>query len=144
MRRWYQPQTLGDSMDKQIRDLVLAQVPLRERPIILPSRSPNTAVFDNNNRPFSSLKASSMSRAESRAPASQSPDPQAPAYDLAMLPNGRAKRFIPPGNLGRRIFHQPLGRFQPSRAIPIPVALAPLRTVLVVLSSKRVARPRLQ
>ena len=30
------PQTLGDAIDKQIRDLVLAQVPLRERPVILP------------------------------------------------------------------------------------------------------------
>ena len=56
-----------------------------------------------------------------------------------MLPNGRAERLIPPGNLGRRIVHPPLGRFQPSRAIPIPVALARLRTVLVVLASKRIA-----
>src|SRR4030095_11767475 len=56
-----------------------------------------------------------------------------------MLANGRAERLISPGNLWRRIFYQPLGRFQPSRAIPIPVALPRLRTVLVELSSKRVA-----
>ena len=46
---------------------------------------------------------------------------------LEMLPNGRAERLIPPGNLGRRIVHPPLGRFQPSWAIPISVALARLR-----------------
>src|SRR5262245_22354799 len=28
---------------------------------------------------------------------------------LEMLPNGRAERLIPPGNLWHRIFHQPLG-----------------------------------
>jgi hypothetical protein len=31
---------LGDAIDKQIRDLVLAQVPLRERPVILPQPLP--------------------------------------------------------------------------------------------------------
>src|SRR5436309_348643 len=34
------PQTLGDAIDKQIRDLVLAQVPLRERLVILPQPLP--------------------------------------------------------------------------------------------------------
>ena len=34
------PQTLGDPIDKQISDLVLAQVPLRERPVILPQPLP--------------------------------------------------------------------------------------------------------
>ena len=34
------PQTLGDPIDKQIGDLVLAQVPLRERPVILPQPLP--------------------------------------------------------------------------------------------------------
>src|SRR5262245_18161975 len=56
-----------------------------------------------------------------------------------MLPNGRAKRLIPPRDLRRRIFHRPLGRPQPSRAISIPVALARLRPVLVVISSQHVA-----
>ena len=56
-----------------------------------------------------------------------------------MLPNARAERFIPPRDLRRRIFHQPLGRFQPSRAIPIPVTLARLRTVRVVRSPQRIA-----
>ena len=56
-----------------------------------------------------------------------------------MLPNGRAKRRIPPGDLRRGIFHQPLGRLQPPRAVPIPVSLARLRTVLVVISPNRVA-----
>src|SRR5262249_2154283 len=54
---------------------------------------------------------------------------------LEMLPNGRTKRLIPAGNLWRRIFHQPLCRPQPSRAISIPVALAGLRVMLVVLAS---------
>jgi hypothetical protein len=61
-----------------------------------------------------------------------------------MLPNGRAKRLIPPGNLWRRIFHQPLCRPQPSRAISIPVALAGLRPVLVVISPQHVAGFALQ
>src|SRR5262249_1999542 len=61
-----------------------------------------------------------------------------------MLPNGRPKRLIPPGNLWRRIFHQPLCRPQPSRAISISVALAGSRTMLVVLASDRVGRFALQ
>src|SRR5262249_6326185 len=63
---------------------------------------------------------------------------------LEMLPNGRAKRLIPPSNLWRRIFHQPLCRPQPSRAISIPVALARLRAMLVVLASDRIGRFALQ
>src|SRR5262249_58002053 len=58
---------------------------------------------------------------------------------LEMLTNGRAKRLSPPGDLRRRIFHQPLARLQPSRAVPVPVSLARLRTVLVVISPNRVA-----
>jgi hypothetical protein len=45
----------------------------------------------------------------------------------------------PVSDLRRRIFHQPLSRLQPSRAVPVPVSLARLRTVLVVLSTNRVA-----
>ena len=39
----------------------------------------------------------------------------------------------------RRIFHQPFGRLQPSGAVPIPISLARLRTVLVVVSPDGVA-----
>ena len=56
-----------------------------------------------------------------------------------MLPNARAERLIPPRDLRRRIFHQPLSRLQSSHAIAIPVTLAQLHTVLVVLSPQRVA-----
>jgi hypothetical protein len=58
---------------------------------------------------------------------------------LEMLANSRAERLIPPRDLRRRIFHRSFGRLQPSHAVPVSVALAWLRTVLVVKSPDRVA-----
>jgi hypothetical protein len=43
------------------------------------------------------------------------------------------------GNLGCRIFDRPLSRLQPSLTIPVAVSLARLPTVLIVVSSDRVA-----
>src|SRR5262245_40399865 len=58
---------------------------------------------------------------------------------LEMLANSRAERLIPPRDLRCRIFHRSFGRFQPSHAIPVTVALAWLRTLLVVISPDRIA-----
>src|SRR4029077_17140761 len=63
---------------------------------------------------------------------------------LEMLANSRAERLIPPRDLRCRIFHRSFGRFQPSRAVPVTVALAWLRTVFVVISPDRVAGLALQ
>src|SRR5262245_717960 len=63
---------------------------------------------------------------------------------LEMLANGRAERLIPPRDLRRRIFHRSFGRLQPSHAVPVTVAQARLRTVLVVISPDRVAGLALQ
>ena len=63
---------------------------------------------------------------------------------LEMLANSRAERLIPPRDLRRRILHRSFGRLQPTHAIPITVALAWLRTVLVVISPDRVAGLALQ
>jgi hypothetical protein len=40
--------------------------------------------------------------------------------------------LIPPGNLGRRIFHHALGRLQPARTVPVPISLARLRAMLAI------------
>src|SRR5579863_8282507 len=58
---------------------------------------------------------------------------------LKMLANSRAEWLIPPRDLWRRIFHRSFGRLQPSHAVSVTVALAELRTLLVVIPPNRVA-----
>ena len=57
---------------------------------------------------------------------------------LEMLADGRVEELIPPGNLGRRILHQTLGRLQPARTVPVPISLARSRAMLVVISPSRI------
>ena len=58
---------------------------------------------------------------------------------LQMLADGRAERLVTAGNLRRGILHQSLSRFQPTSPVAVAVALARLRTVLVVIPPNRVA-----
>src|SRR5437016_9453954 len=56
-----------------------------------------------------------------------------------MLADGRAERLVTAGNLRRGILHQSLSGFQPASPVAVAVALAGLRTVLVVIPPNRVA-----
>jgi len=55
-----------------------------------------------------------------------------------MLADGPVEGLIPPGNLQRLIFHQPLGRLQPAGTLSVPISLARSRAMLVVISRNRI------
>ena len=115
------PQPLGDAIDKQIDDLVLAQVPLGERLVILPQPLPKLRYRGLRQQKPAILVLEGIFDVAHRQPTRQHLDRQILEplrVTLEMLANGRAERLIPPGDLWRRILHHPSAVF--SRPVRYP------------------------
>lgn len=129
---------LSNTVDKQINDLVLAQVPLCEGLVILPQPFPKLRYRGLGQKKPAILVLKCVFDVAHRQTTRQHLDSEILEplrVTLEMLANGRPERLIPPGDLWRRILHHALGRLQPTG--PVAVAISPprLRSMRIVVST---------
>ncbi len=140
-------QPLGDAVDEEIGDVVLAEIPLDEVLVVRPQ--PLAQLRDRRARQQQAapLVPEGLLDVAHRKPARQKLHRQVLqllAMAFEVIGDHRAPGLVTPGNLRNRVLDHALSRLEPRRAAAVAIAPARRRAVLVIVPAQNFALLRLQ